>query len=135
MKDLIMQILTASIQLIILVGLGYAIKYLKTKTSVENLQKYYSLIKAFVQAAEQQLGAGTGAQKKAQVVAMVQKVIGNKLSADEIDKLIESAVFEINNILKENKIITIPSPITNNNVTNTNINPNTIPLTNNIENK
>lgn len=135
MKDLIMQILTASIQLIILVGLGYAIKYLKTKTSVENLQKYYSLIKAFVQAAEQQLGAGTGAQKKAQVVAMVQKVIGNKLSADEIDKLIESAVFEINNILKENKIITIPSPITNNNVTNTNINPNTIPVTNNTENK
>lgn len=117
MKDLIMQILTASIQLIILVGLGYAIKYLKTKTSVENLQKYYSLIKAFVQAAEQQLGAGTGAQKKAQVVAMVQKVIGNRLTADEIDKLIESAVFEINTVLKKYNIVvnnnTTSSPATN----------------------
>lgn len=105
MKDLIMQILTAGIQLIILVGLGYAINYLKTKTSIENLQKYYTLIKAFVQAAEQTLGAGTGAQKKAQVIAMVQKVIGNKLSPDEIDKLIESAVFEINTVLNKNGIV------------------------------
>lgn len=119
MKDLIMQILTAGIQIIILVGLGYAINYLKTKTSIENLQKYYTLIKAFVQAAEQTLGSGTGAQKKAQVIAMVQKIIGNKLSADEIDKLIESAVFEMNTVLKKYNIVTTTtSDSTTTNVTN-----------------
>lgn len=105
MKDLIMTILTAGVQLVILVGLGYAIDFLKTKTSTENLQKYYNLIKTFVQAAEQQLGTGTGPQKKAAVVAMVQKVIGNRLTADEIDKLIESAVFEINTVLKKENIV------------------------------
>jgi len=101
MKDLIITILTAGIQLIILIGLGYAIDYLKTKISAERLKKYYDLITKFVHAVEQTLGPNTGAQKKAEVVSLIQKEIGNKLTAEEIDKLIEAAVFEMNLVLKE----------------------------------
>lgn len=100
-KDLIMTILTAGVQLIVLLAFGYLIDYLKNKIGTEQFKKYYDLITKFVYAAEQTLGAGTGAQKKAEVISLIQKQIGNKLSAEEIDKLIEAAVFEMNLVLKQ----------------------------------
>lgn len=103
-KELILTILTASVQLFIVLGLGYVIKFLKTKISVENLQKYYTLIKLFVESAEQIYGGGQGVIKKKAVVDMVRKTIGNKLTPEEIDKLIEAAVFEMNLVLKREKI-------------------------------
>jgi LL-H family phage holin len=103
-KDLIMTILTAGIQLAILAGLGSLINYLLTKTSTENLSKIYNLIKIFVQSAEQIYGDGKGVIKKKTVLDMISKNIKNKLSTEEIDKLIESAVFEINTVLKNEKI-------------------------------
>lgn len=104
MKDLIITFLTAGIQLLIFISLGYVINYLKTKTTTENLQRYYDLIKKVVQAVEQVYGSGNGSQKKAEAIKIIQKIIGNKLTADEIDKLIESAVFEINEVLKTSNI-------------------------------
>jgi LL-H family phage holin len=106
MKDLIMTILTAGIQLTILVGLGSLIDYLLTKTSAENLSKIYNLIRIFVQSAEQIYGEGEGVIKKKAVLDMISKTIKNKLSTEEIDKLIESAVFEINTVLDNKKIKT-----------------------------
>lgn len=104
MKNLIMQILTAGIQLLVFIGLTYLISFLKTKTTTENLQRYYDLIKKIVQAVEQVYGSGTGSQKKAEAIKIIQKMLGNKLTTDEIDKLIESAVFEMNQVLKSSNI-------------------------------
>lgn len=104
-RDLILTILTATVQLFIVLGLGYLIKFLKSKISIENLQKYYTLIKLFVESIEQIYGGGQGVIKKKAVVDMVRKTIGNKLTPEEIDKLIEAAVFEMNLVLKKNNII------------------------------
>ncbi|MEQ2129720.1 MULTISPECIES: phage holin [Caldanaerobacter] len=100
MKELIMTILTAGIQLLVMVVLGYLIDYLSTKIGMEKLKRYYEIAKAFVQAVEQQVGPGNGPIKKEQVFKLLKKVIGNKLTDEEIDKLIEAAVFEMNYVLK-----------------------------------
>lgn len=99
MRDLIMTILTAGVQLIIMVALGYLIDYLSTKIGMEKLKRYYEIAKTFVQAVEQQMGPGNGPDKKTQVFNLLKKVIGNKLTDEEIDKLIEAAVFEMNYVL------------------------------------
>jgi LL-H family phage holin len=104
-RELILTILTALVQLFIVLGLGYLIKFLKTKIPVENLQRYYMLITKFVHSAEQIYGDGQGIIKKKAVIDMVRKTIGNKLTPEEIDKLIEAAVFEMNLVLKKNNII------------------------------
>lgn len=104
MRDLIMTILTALIQLIILIGLGYLIDYLKAKISTERLKKYYDLITKFVHAAEQTFGDGKGMLKKQYVIDAVKKVLKGRLTNEEIDKLIEAAVFEMNLVLKQKGI-------------------------------
>jgi len=103
-RELIITILTSLVQLFIVLGLGYLIRFLKTKTSVEDLQRYYTLITKFVQSAEQIYGGGQGVIKKKAVLDMVRRTIGDKLTPSEIDKLIESAVFEMNLILKKEGI-------------------------------
>ncbi|ABY92081.1 hypothetical protein JCM16816_21740 [Thermoanaerobacter brockii subsp. lactiethylicus] len=100
MRDLIMTILTAGVQLGIMVVLGYLIDYLNTKIGMEKMKRYYEIAKTFVQAVEQQIGPGKGPDKKTEVFNLLKKVIGNKLTDEEIDKLIEAAVFEMNYILK-----------------------------------
>ncbi|MDK2794383.1 MAG: hypothetical protein PWP75_1012 [Caldanaerobacter sp.] len=50
MKELIMTILTAGIQLLVMVVLGYLIDYLSTKIGMEKLKRYYEIARAFVQA-------------------------------------------------------------------------------------
>lgn len=100
MRDLIMTILTAGIQLLIMLVMGYVINYLNTKIGTEKMKKYYEMAKTFVKAVEQEFGSGNGADKKAEVFSMLKQLIGNKLTDDEINKLIEAAVFEMNYILK-----------------------------------
>ena len=95
-----MTILTAGVQLVIMVVLEYLIDYLNTKIGMEKIKRYYEIAKTFVQAVEQQVGPGKGPDKKAEVFNLLKKVIGNKLTDEEIDKLIEAAVFEMNYILK-----------------------------------
>jgi len=103
-RDLIMTILTAGIQLVVIVVLGYLIDYLSAKIGIEKMKRYYEIAKTFVQAVEQKIGAGKGPDKKAEVFNLLKKVIGNKLTDEEIDKLIEAAVFEMNLVLKQKGI-------------------------------
>lgn len=101
MRELIIQILFYAIQLVVLVVLGYVIQFLQTKLGNEKFKKAYNLVKNVVLAIEQTLGSGNGADKKAEAVAIIKKMIGNKLSDDEINILIEAAVKEMNMVLKE----------------------------------
>lgn len=66
----------------------------------ENVKKYYDLVKKGVQAAEQTYGPGVGEEKKAWILEYLTKAIGKKLSADDLNILIESAVHEMNLVLK-----------------------------------
>jgi LL-H family phage holin len=100
-------------QYVILIVTGLAglltyvvIKYLGTKLGVENLEKYYKWVCIAVNAVEQIVGAGYGEQKKAQVIDFIVNKFGNKISDEDLDKLIEAAVHEMNLVIKK----LIPQP-------------------------
>lgn len=99
MRDLIMTILTAGVQLVIMVALGYFINFLYAKIGTEKTKKYFDIAKMLVRGVEQEFGSGNGADKKVEVFNLLKKITGNMLSEEEIDKLIEAAVFEMNYIL------------------------------------
>lgn len=88
----------------------FVVKYLQTKYGNENLKKYLSYAETAVKAAESTfLKPGSGAEKKAVVEKYLSNKIGNILSAEEIDQLIQAAVFEINKTGK--KLIYDTNPI------------------------
>lgn len=79
------------------VATTFVIRYLETKLGNEKLKKYLSLAETAVKAAESTfLKPGSGTAKKAAVEKYLSDKIGNVLSAEDIDKLIQAAVFEIN---------------------------------------
>lgn len=100
-RELIMTILSVSLQLIVGIVLFYSIEFLKKKISIATLQNCYTLIEYFVKGVEQIFGAGNGDKKKEVVLEIAQKIMGNVLTTEEIDKLIESAVYEMNLVLKK----------------------------------
>lgn len=101
MKDLIMQGLTALVQIIVLIVAGYVLKFLAAKVGAVNLGKYKEFAKIAVTAVEQVLGAGTGEMKKRAAEEFLSNKLGGALSVNDIDKLIEAAVFEMNIAYKE----------------------------------
>lgn len=101
MKELVMQIAIYTIQLFVLVVLSYIISYLKQKLSDEKLKQAYNMVKNVVLAVEQATGPGKGADKKAEAIAYIKKLVGNTLTDDEINILIEAAVKEMNMVLKK----------------------------------
>jgi LL-H family phage holin len=105
MRDLIMQIALYTVQLFILATLTYAISYLKQKLGNEKTAQAYNLVKNIVLAVEQSLGPGKGADKKQEAIAYIKKLLGNTLSDDEINVLIEAAVKEMNMVLKQKGIV------------------------------
>ena len=73
---------------------GVVIPWLRTKTTAAQREQVAAWIKIAVTAAEQLLGAGKGAEKKAYVVDWL-KAHGIDPDAAEIDAMIEAAVFEL----------------------------------------
>lgn len=104
MKELVMTILTAGVQLAVMAALGYAINFINAKIGTENTKKYYNLAKTVVTAIEQQIGNGKGPDKKAEAIAVIKELTKNKLSDEEINVLIEAAVKEMNMVLKQQKL-------------------------------
>ncbi|HHV75525.1 MAG TPA: phage holin [Thermoanaerobacterium sp.] len=104
MKELVMTILTAGVQLAVMAALGYAINFINAKIGTENTKKYYNLAKTVVTAIEQQIGPGKGPDKKSEAIAVIKELTKNKLSDEEINVLIEAAVKEMNLVLKQQKL-------------------------------
>lgn len=100
MKDIIMNILLGLIQLAVLMVSGFVSKYLREKYGAEVLKKYAGLAKIAVLAIEQTMQGADGTAKKRSVEEYLSRAIGGKLSAEDIDKLIEAAVFEMNQVIK-----------------------------------
>lgn len=109
MNEYVMQIILAVIGLVISIGGGYLVKYLSAKTGNENLARYYEWAKIAVNAAEQMLGAGAGINKKEEVIAYLIQKFGNKITSEDINKLIEAAVYQMNLVLKDKGLENKPS--------------------------
>ncbi|MDI6617739.1 MAG: phage holin [Clostridiales bacterium] len=103
-QQLLLQVLLIVVQLAIIAIGGYVISYLKSKIGTENLARYYTIISNIVRGVEQTFGGGNGSDKKAEAVQLIKKALGNKLTDEQINLLIESAVFEMNNLLKSSGV-------------------------------
>lgn len=102
-RELILEILYYTIQLIVLLAMGYFITYLKAKIGTEKTKEYYDLAKRIVMAAEQAFGPKTGAQKKDFVVKFLKQKVPY-FNEEEILNLVEAAVFEMNTVLKNHEL-------------------------------
>jgi hypothetical protein len=94
--EIIDQVLRYAIELIIMCAIGYTIHFLRLKVGADNFGKYLNMARIFVESLEQELGAGMGADKKAEAMQLMRNVTRGKLSDDTISRIIESAVFEMN---------------------------------------
>ena len=99
-RELVLEILHYTVQLIMLLAMGYFITYLKARIGTEKTKEYYDLAKRIVMAAEQVFGPRTGEQKKKFVVGFLKGKIPY-LTEEEIANLVEAAVFEMNYVLKK----------------------------------
>jgi LL-H family phage holin len=79
------------------------INFINTKIGIENTKKYYNIAQNVVMAVEQQIGNGKGPDKKAEAIAYIKRLLGNTLSDNEINILIEAAVKEMDIVLKQQK--------------------------------
>ena len=91
----ITKIVVALIGLLSTVLTVFLAPYLKAKMDVEKVNKLGALAQRFVLAAEQLIGSGKGAEKKAKVQDWL-KEKGYDVSLDEVDSAIEAAVKEMN---------------------------------------
>lgn len=90
-------IVEAILALVALVITGIVIPYIKKRTTTEQQKEIVAWVKIAVAAAEQiYIGTGRGPEKKMYVVEWL---ADRNISIDtnEIDALIESAVYELNN--------------------------------------
>ena len=74
-RELILDILYYTVQLIVILAMGYFITYLKAKLGNEKTREYYDLVKRIVMAAEQVFGPKTGEQKKGFAVEFLKEKI------------------------------------------------------------
>lgn len=89
-------ILEAIVYLIIAIVGVFVIPYIKSKTTVEQQTEIAAWVKIAVKAAEQlYTGCGRGEEKKQYVLNWLNER-GIKVNTDELDAMIESAVFELN---------------------------------------
>lgn len=93
----------------IAVGVGSALitgflipALIKWQSSIKD-KRIFNYIKSVVNAAEQLYGPGTGKIKKEYVTEIVKKAFGKVLTDEQIDALIESAVFHISQEIKRVK--------------------------------
>lgn len=96
MKNGIMYVLMGLVQLAVLIVGFFASKYLYEKYRTDILQKYTGLAKKTVLAIEQTMQGADGTAKKRSAEEYLSRVIDGKLSGEDIDKLIEAAVYEMN---------------------------------------
>ena len=89
-------ILEAVVSLIAVIITVIIIPYIKSKTTVAQQQEISAWVKIAVSAAEQiYKGVGRGEEKKEYVLNWLAEK-GIKIDADELDAMIESAVYELN---------------------------------------
>lgn len=102
MYELLTEVLIILIQVIGVIVGGFLIRYIKDKIGEESFKNYYSIAKIVVAAVEQTIGAGHGADKKQEAIQVLRNLTKWKLTDEQADKIIEAAVYEMNQILRMN---------------------------------
>ena len=77
---------------------AYLIPYIRARTAQATRDGISEMVEIAVSAAEQTIGAGQGKEKKEEVVAFVSRWLsehGVKISGDQLDALIEAAVYRL----------------------------------------
>lgn len=97
--DFIMELLLTFITFMVPIFTTFVIKLVNAKLKNEKFRRWVGLANLAVSAIEETMGSGNGAAKK----KAVELWLANKLkgvSTDDIDKLIQAAVGEMNKTLK-----------------------------------
>ena len=100
MSKIVFEILKFAIFIMVLVAVRYIIPWIKENTDIAKNQIVMDIVTAAVQYAEQTItDAGSGAEKKAIVTDFLRRQLEEKnlaLSMEQLDALIESAVYAMN---------------------------------------
>ena len=101
MNEIAFDVLMIVVSICVAVVTRYLIPYLKNVVSDNKYDAVIEIIKVAVEAAEQTIkDSGQGKAKKAQVIAFVSHWLTEKgihITEEQLDKLIESAVWQLNN--------------------------------------
>lgn len=104
MSETVMELLLSIVSLVITIVGGYSISYLKRAIGSTKLREYYSIAKTIVMSIEQTQGTLIGEEKKKIAIDKLVKATNGKLNEEEIDRLIEAAVYEMKKIIKESNL-------------------------------
>ena len=100
MNEIAFDVLMIVVSVCVAVVTRYLIPYLKNVVSDNKYAAVIEIIKVAVEAAEQTIkDSGQGKAKKAQVIAFVSHWLTEKgihITEEQIDKLVESAVWQLN---------------------------------------
>lgn len=101
MDNVTMMILKLVISVCAALITAYAVPYLKTLKNDARYERMLDMVALAVRAAEQTItGSGQGAVKKAEVIKFVSEWLygkGINITEDELDQLIEAAVYQMHN--------------------------------------
>lgn len=100
MDSNLFNLLLTIITFIIAIGGGYLITYLNHKIGSQKLQDYYKVAKQIVMSIEQLNPELTGADKKELAMSKLLELTHNKITSEQANTLIESAVYEIKKLLQ-----------------------------------
>ena len=97
MNDILYEVLKSIAILATVLITRYLIPYLKSKTEQSKYAVIESVVKAAVEASEQSIkGDSLGPEKKTQAMHDIYKIVGDKISYEQINDLVESCVFAMN---------------------------------------
>lgn len=92
-------VLLSILTTVITIGSGFVINYLKKKINNEKLETYYNLTKQVVMYVEQTNPDLLDSAKKELAVSKILELTNNKITKEQADTLIESAVYEIKKLI------------------------------------
>lgn len=100
MNDLTFNILKIVVSVVMALIAYYAIPYIKRRIESDKYKELLEMIDIAVQAAEQSIkGKGMGTLKKENVTTFIKSwlaQVGLNITDEQLDQLIEAAVFELN---------------------------------------
>lgn len=99
MDSTLFNLLLSLITLVITVGGGYLVNFIRHKIGNEKLSSYYQIAKQIVMAIEQSNPQLAGIDKKELAINKLLELTQNKITENQAQILIEAAVYDIKKLL------------------------------------
>ena len=104
MDTTLFYVLLSLITLLITVGGGYLVNFLRQKIGTDQLTKYYEMSKQIVMAIKQLNSELPWEYKKELAISKLSELANNKIISEQANTLIESDVYEVKKLLQKNNI-------------------------------